>query len=115
MQTLHQDTQVLMQNFDKQCTQVKSPSVPTIPNGMSSKDYLLKLQKHKCQYCRKKMKKNHITREHIIPKSKGGTNHRRNICLVCKACNQKAGNDMNDPRRLKTLTSRLKIDYWTTI
>lgn len=112
MQTLHQDTQVLMQNFDKQCTLV-GPPVPTIPKGMTKIDYLLQVQKHKCEYCREKMKKNNITREHIIPKSKGGTSHLGNICLVCKACNQKAGNDMNDSQRLKTLILRLTTDYWT--
>ena len=113
MQTLHQDTQILMQNFEKQCSFIEKPSVvPLIPNGMKKVDYLLKLQKHKCEYCGKKMKKNNITKEHIIPKSKGGTNHLGNICLVCKNCNQKAGNDMNDPQRLKILKLRLTTNYW---
>ena len=112
METLHRDTQSLMQNFEKQRYVAESPSTPTIPNGMKKVDYLLKIQKHKCEYCHKKLNKNNITKEHIIPKSKGGTNHIGNICLVCKACNQKAGNDMNDPRRLKTLKMRLTTDYW---
>jgi 5-methylcytosine-specific restriction endonuclease McrA len=109
METLHRD---LMQNFEKHRYVAESPSTPTIPNGMKKVDYLLKIQKHKCEYCGNKMNKKNITKEHLIPKSKGGTNHIGNICLVCNACNQKAGNDMNDPRRLKTLKMRLTTDYW---
>lgn len=44
----------------------------------------------KCQYCKKLFTK--LTREHVIPSSKGGCNHRHNIILVCVDCNSKRGN-----------------------
>lgn len=48
---------------------------------------LLKLQRSRCVYCRQSMKsKFHV--DHIMPLSKGGTNGRRNIQLLCQTCNQ---------------------------
>jgi len=32
------------------------------------------------------------TREHIIPKSKGGANYGKNVCTCCSSCNNLRGN-----------------------
>lgn len=37
---------------------------------------------------------NSATRDHIIPKSRGGTNQEQNIRLICRACNIAKGNRM---------------------
>ena len=50
----------------------------------------------KCHYCRKPTRVNylnddpsldHATLDHVIPKSKGGTNARENLVLACNNCN----------------------------
>lgn len=50
----------------------------------------LKGQNYKCVYCGVDIKEN-FSIDHIIPLSKGGTNHIENIDLVCKPCNTKKG------------------------
>lgn len=35
------------------------------------------------------------TVEHVVPRSKGGSNKLRNLVLACAFCNSKMGNDMN--------------------
>lgn len=41
-----------------------------------------------------KCKPNSATRDHIIPKSRGGTNQGQNIRLICRSCNIAKGNRM---------------------
>ena len=49
----------------------------------------------KCAICEKEMNENDIysldypTKDHIIPKNKGGNNKLSNIQYVCKSCNSK--------------------------
>jgi hypothetical protein len=42
-----------------------------------------------CQYCHKDIKFSLATKDHVMPKTKGGTNHDSNIVLACKRCNNK--------------------------
>jgi aspartate carbamoyltransferase regulatory subunit len=36
-----------------------------------------------------------LTRDHILPKSFGGTRHKNNIRIMCRYCNQKRGNSVS--------------------
>ena len=42
-----------------------------------------------CQYCLKPVKYSLATKDHHVPKSKGGVNYDSNIVLACKKCNNK--------------------------
>lgn len=42
-----------------------------------------------CQYCKKEIPYKFATKDHVVPKSKGGTNFDSNIVLSCKKCNNK--------------------------
>lgn len=42
-----------------------------------------------CQYCHKEIKFSLATKDHAMPKSKGGVNYDSNIVLACKKCNNK--------------------------
>lgn len=57
--------------------------------GYEVREYLLEKFGRKCCYCGKENIPLEI--EHIIPKSRGGTNRIDNLCLACHECNQKKG------------------------
>lgn len=52
----------------------------------------LKRQKGCCAYCGEKMTKYHI--EHVIPLSRGGSDHPDNKVLACPSCNLSKGNKL---------------------
>jgi 5-methylcytosine-specific restriction endonuclease McrA len=60
---------------------------------------LLQLQKGRCSYCKKKMNGEYQV-DHIVPLSRGGSNDRKNLQIVCPPCNlAKHGNDPIDHAR----------------
>jgi 5-methylcytosine-specific restriction endonuclease McrA len=53
---------------------------------------ILKEQRSHCAYCRSKVGEYHV--DHIVPLAKGGGNDRRNLQILCVACNKhKAARD----------------------
>jgi len=58
--------------------------------GYEVREYLLEKWGRKCVYCGKTNVPLEI--EHIIPKSRGGTDRVSNLTLACHECNQKKGN-----------------------
>lgn len=49
--------------------------------------------RHICAYCGKHFPNyNHLSRDHIIPKSRGGKNEWMNVVTACKKCNSEKGN-----------------------
>lgn len=58
--------------------------------GYEVKEYLLEKWGRKCAYCGREGVPLEI--EHIVPKSRGGTDRVSNLTLSCRECNQKKGN-----------------------
>jgi len=58
--------------------------------GYEVREYLLEKWKRKCAYCGKTNIPLEI--EHIIPKTRGGTDRVSNLTISCHECNQKKGN-----------------------
>ena len=58
--------------------------------GFEVKEYLLQKWDRKCAYCGAENVPFEI--EHILAKSKGGSNRVSNLCLSCHSCNQAKGN-----------------------
>lgn len=58
--------------------------------GYEVREYLLEKWGRKCAYCNKKDVPFEI--DHIVPKSKGGSNRVSNLTIACHSCNQKKGN-----------------------
>lgn len=50
---------------------------------------ILKMQKGRCAYCRRKIFGRKFHADHIVPIAKGGSNHRSNIQATCPDCNLK--------------------------
>jgi 5-methylcytosine-specific restriction endonuclease McrA len=58
--------------------------------GYEVREYLLEKWQGKCAYC--SVKDTPLEVEHIIPKSRGGSNRVSNLTLACHDCNQRKGN-----------------------
>ena len=62
-------------------------------------------QDGKCNGCGIHFPKTNFHVDHIITKSKGGTNHRENLQLLCNGCNSTKGN-----RGMEYLKTKLRFD-----
>lgn len=80
--------------FDTQ--KIQNPEISSIEyqqgelQGYNVKEYLLEKFKYHCAYCGKSGVPLEV--EHIIPKSRGGSNRVSNLTIACHNCNQKKGN-----------------------
>jgi hypothetical protein len=50
-----------------------------------------------CHYCGVTLQRPRLTRDHIVPRDKGGLSAPWNIVLACHPCNNAKGNQMPDP------------------
>jgi len=48
-----------------------------------------KIQKGVCHYCRRKVGRDHLTMDHVVPLSRGGKSKKGNTVPACKDCNNK--------------------------
>lgn len=55
---------------------------------------LFRRDRHICAYCGDEFTEKHLTRDHIIPVSKGGPDVWTNVVASCAHCNQKKKQDM---------------------
>ncbi|MFQ6071603.1 MAG: RNA-guided endonuclease IscB [Methanosarcinales archaeon] len=60
--------------------------------GYEIKQYLLTRYGHKCVYCKGKSGDKHLEIEHVVPKSRGGTDRVNNLVIACSTCNMQKGN-----------------------
>lgn len=65
-----------------------------------------------CPYCLKPTKPRDMTRDHVIPKSRGGKLTDDNIIMVCKRCNNEKGaltlEEYREWKRLNALRNGVK-------
>ncbi len=47
---------------------------------------------HLCMYCGKEFAEQQLTRDHVVPISKGGRDRWKNVVTACRACNTRKGN-----------------------
>lgn len=59
-------------------------------------DKLYDEQGGKCFYCKKPVRKENATLDHIIPLSRGGYNKRKNYVMACDSCNNEKGSMTKD-------------------
>ena len=64
-------------------------------NCRENKERLYGIQGGFCHGCREHFQSRNLTVDHIIPKSKGGTDHFGNLQLLCGHCNSTKGNRSN--------------------
>lgn len=73
-------------------------------------EYLLEKFDRKCVYCGRSS--DILNRDHIVPRSKGGTNRAGNLVLSCRECNERKGNMslqefVKDSNKLKQIQSKI--------
>ncbi len=72
--------------------------VLTLYGGLPRRDVVLSRKniferdKNTCQYCSKQCKREDLTIDHVIPRSRGGTNSWTNLVIACYPCNMKKAN-----------------------
>jgi 5-methylcytosine-specific restriction endonuclease McrA len=68
---------------------VKVPRQLTLP---LTRRTVMARDQYTCQYCNTQPGKNHLTVDHVIPRSKGGLTVWENVVTACATCNQRKGN-----------------------
>lgn len=61
------------------------------PNYRVHKNHLYGIQEGYCNGCKRHFEIRNLTVDHILPQSKGGTDHLPNLQLLCGACNSAKG------------------------
>ena len=87
-----QMSDVTVSSTPPQRTDPHEPKQDKLPNYTVHKNYLYGIQEGFCNYCKDHLKIRHLTVDHIIPKTKGGTDHPSNLQLLCHSCNSTKGN-----------------------
>ena len=62
------------------------PQSPALSNPL-----LFQRDHHLCCYCGSQKRPELLTRDHIVPLSRGGRDHWTNVVTACKPCNQRKG------------------------
>ena len=80
--------------------------------GYELREYLLDKYGHVCQYCGGKSGDEILEWEHIVPKSRGGSNSVKNATLSCSKCNREKGNLKPDEWaiRIKAKSTLTELD-----
>ena len=71
---------------------------PTLSNPK-----LFARDRHVCAYCGGRFHFDELTREHIVPTSRGGIDSWMNCITACKACNGRKGNRLPEEARMSLL------------
>lgn len=58
----------------------------------ADREAALKAQGGRCKYCLIPLTLKTATRDHVVPRSKGGSNLRHNTVAACESCNKAKGN-----------------------
>lgn len=68
---------------DRSPTKSRTYRSPPLENKL-----IFRRDRNLCAYCGHRYSNNHLTRDHVTPKSRGGKNTWDNVVTACKGCNQ---------------------------
>ena len=71
--------------------------------------FLFARDRYRCQYCGRAAfelrPREALTRDHLVPLSRGGTNHWSNVVTACSTCNARKGNQLPEEIGMHPLTN----------
>lgn len=105
---LKEKAQVLSHRVIRLLSYVKIP-LSKIVSHRPSKAMIYKRDNNSCQYCGSTR---HLTIDHVIPKSKGGSEEWTNLVVACSKCNTKKGDKLLSQTDMK-LVKQPKAPYNT--
>src|SRR3990167_9900499 len=100
---------------------------PLIKSVKYSRKNIFQRDSYTCQYCNKKTKREDLTIDHIVPRSRGGSNNWKNVVASCIFCNAEKGDklltelgwkliqELKEPRwrsHIGTPFTQVKRSYW---
>ncbi len=74
------------------------------------REYLLYRHGHTCAYCGGLANDPVLEREHVVPRSRGGSNRVANQVIACRTCNEAKGNALPEQWLAQLRASHRKID-----
>ena len=82
-----------------------------LPMPLSRRAILLR-DSFTCQYCGSQPGREHLTIDHILPRSRGGRTDWENTVAACGACNRKKGNRTPDEANMRLLRTPVRPRFW---
>ena len=82
-----------------------------LPMPLSRRAILLR-DSFTCQYCGTQPGREHLTIDHIMPRSRGGRTDWENTVAACGACNRKKGNRTPEEANMKLLSAPTRPRFW---
>jgi 5-methylcytosine-specific restriction endonuclease McrA len=82
-----------------------------LPMPLSRRAILLR-DAFTCQYCGVQPGREHLTIDHIMPRSRGGRTDWENTVAACGACNRKKANRTPDEANMKLLRTPVRPRFW---
>lgn len=77
--------------------------------------FLFARDRYTCQYCGRHRRglgsREFLTRDHVVPLSRGGTNAWNNVVTSCSRCNSRKGNRLPHEQGMRVLTVPREPDY----
>ncbi|MBI2994926.1 MAG: HNH endonuclease [Gammaproteobacteria bacterium] len=82
-------------------SEIRRRSKRTIP-PLTNRELFLR-DAHLCMYCGGEFPENNLTRDHVIPMSRGGKDRWSNVVTACRGCNTRKGNRVPEESRMQLL------------
>ena len=85
------------EKYDRSCYMIRAKAFKAYKEGRWKVHDLLEFniakikQNNYCWYCGKEIEPSRLTKDHMFPRAKGGTDEMDNIIMVCKECNSSKG------------------------
>jgi hypothetical protein len=67
---------------------------------------------HSCLYCGRRCSRTELTRDHVLPTSRGGTDRWENVVAACKRCNWQKDNRTPEEARMPLLAVPFSPNSW---
>lgn len=78
-----------------------------------SRRALLMRDDYTCQYCGVQPGKEHLTMDHILPRSRGGRTDWENVATACAPCNRRKGNRTPEEANMKLRKPPTRPRFWS--